>query len=205
MHSDVENLKAIASAGKDVVLALAAIAATVTAILGLTAWRRQLMGNVQYELARRYLLHVYRFRDAFKAARAPGVWIAAKGQVDERARSEGLHKAFDIRVSQLDEAWSKLQLEAQEAEVLWGEPATAPVRALNDCRAEFYAALWHYFWLNDSHEPWQTVDRSTSIVQETEEAVYSFSGNPARDHLLGRLLQAVSAAEDVVRPHLRRQ
>lgn len=55
---------------KDVMTILGAGVAIYVALRGLSAWRRQLKGNVQYELARRLLTNVYRARDALHAVRA---------------------------------------------------------------------------------------------------------------------------------------
>jgi hypothetical protein len=56
---------------KDVATAGAAIVAAVVAVLGLRAWRRQLRGQTQYELARRLLRAVYRVRDEIQGVRNP--------------------------------------------------------------------------------------------------------------------------------------
>ena len=60
-----------ASIAKDVITAGAAITAAVVAVKGLRAWKKQLRGKTDYELARRCLKAVYRVRDAIRMVRNP--------------------------------------------------------------------------------------------------------------------------------------
>lgn len=60
-----------ASIAKDVITASAAVTAAVVAVKGLRAWKKQLRGKTDYELARRCLKAVYRVRDGIRMVRNP--------------------------------------------------------------------------------------------------------------------------------------
>src|SRR5579859_1947152 len=62
------------TAAKDVVLAACAVVGTVVAVAGLSTWRRQLKGGVEYELSRRLLKNVYRVRNALGKVRFSAMW-----------------------------------------------------------------------------------------------------------------------------------
>ena len=56
---------------KDIVITLAAASAALCVYLGLNAWRNELKGKAEYELAKNVLKSVYRVREAFKHVRNP--------------------------------------------------------------------------------------------------------------------------------------
>jgi hypothetical protein len=53
----------------------------IMAFIGINAWKKQLRGSTEYELARRYLKAIYKIRDAIKYVRNPFI------SVDEMARA----------------------------------------------------------------------------------------------------------------------
>ncbi len=54
----------VISVVKDIVLSGAAITGAVVAVKGLGTWQRQLKGQSEYELSRRILVTVFKYRDA---------------------------------------------------------------------------------------------------------------------------------------------
>ena len=54
------TLKLWVEPAKEIILTIAAIIGVVVAFVGLRTWRKQLKGNTEYELARRFLHSVYR-------------------------------------------------------------------------------------------------------------------------------------------------
>ena len=71
---------------KDIFLAVAALIGSCAAWLGLSTWNRQLIGNTEYDLARRILPLCYRYRDAIRGVRARIVLQGPLG--DTAARRE---------------------------------------------------------------------------------------------------------------------
>ena len=129
------------SIGKDIVTAGAALTAAVIAVLGLQAWKRQLRGKTDYELARRFLRAVYSVRDSIRALRNPvqnteEIVAAFKDSTNTPQNAVNADDSFKIEVGvyhlrwkRVNEAMSDLQVEMLEAEVSWGEAAAATPRA----------------------------------------------------------------------------
>ena len=63
----------IVSLIKDISSIISGTILIVIAIMGLQTWKRQLKGNTEYELARRFLSAVYKIRDAISYIRNPFV------------------------------------------------------------------------------------------------------------------------------------
>ena len=63
----------VISVSKDIVLAVAAITGSVVAVMGLDTWKRQLRGHSEYELSRRILVSLYKYRDAINGVRHPAM------------------------------------------------------------------------------------------------------------------------------------
>jgi hypothetical protein len=74
METTIVEVEHWISAWKDVVIGLSAASAAVFAYLGLSAWRRELKGKSEYELAKEVLKSVYKVREAFKHVRRPGIY-----------------------------------------------------------------------------------------------------------------------------------
>jgi hypothetical protein len=116
----------------DTIMALSAVVVAAAAIPGINAWRKQLRGKSEYELARRYLRCVFRVRDAIKNARNPFIPFAEmissvkkQGYKEEDWRDNmKMNRAvYAERWSKVAEAISDLRVELLEAEVLWGKEA----------------------------------------------------------------------------------
>ena len=64
------------SALKDLAVAGAAVATAFFAYKGLSAWRSELKGKAEYQIAKDVLRAVYKVRDAFMVVRNPAIWQA---------------------------------------------------------------------------------------------------------------------------------
>src|SRR5258706_15365169 len=115
------------SALKEVVVTAAAVTGAIVALLGLNAWRRQLSGKTEYDVALRFLRAVYKLRDAVGLVRSPfmsaGEMAHAVKETDPSRPSEGspleaTAAAYELRWKSIMEAMSDIQLVELEAEVL---------------------------------------------------------------------------------------
>ena len=96
---------------KDLVLSGAAITGAVVAVKGLGTWQHQLKGQSEYELSRRILVSVFKYRDAINGVRHPAMWAyempsppeeEATKMSREQIRFYGTSKAYQAR-------WDKVQ------------------------------------------------------------------------------------------------
>lgn len=111
----------------EVISAIAAVVVAAAAIPGLNAWRKQTKGKVEYELARRYLRAIYKLRDAVKIVRNPFISVS---EMDDSLLKQGKEvddtenrnwAVYATRWQKVSEAFSDLEVESREAEVLWGK------------------------------------------------------------------------------------
>ena len=58
----------------EVVVAIAVAVGSYVAWKGLGAWKQQLKGRADHELARRILVLLYKYRDAIDGGRNPAIW-----------------------------------------------------------------------------------------------------------------------------------
>ena len=119
----------IVSLIKDVVLSGAAITGAVVAIKGLGTWQKQLKGQSEYELSRRILVSVFKYRDAINGVRHPAMWAyempsppedEAKAMSREQICFYGTSKAYQARCYKVQTERTSLYADLLEAEAIWG-------------------------------------------------------------------------------------
>jgi len=209
MSPEVAGTIAIA---KDVAMGLAAVVGATAAVIGLKAWRHQLRGHTEYELARRLLRAVYHARDELHAVRNPliltGEFAAARQEAgierdDKRtafsAEEEGA--VYERRWKRLSSAMSDLQLEVTEAEVVWGRAVVGQLKPLRECVGELYASLM--LFLRRKQERPQGRSANPEALERIDRIIYKISDDPDQDPFTGKVARAVAQVEDFVRPYLR--
>ena len=119
---------------KDIILIGVAVTGAVVAVKGLSTWKKQLTGHADYDLARRLLVSVFKYRDAIDTVRHPAMWnnempYPPKDQADkisdDQIRFYGISNAYLARWDKVREIRSDLYADLLDTEALWGT-------ALND-------------------------------------------------------------------------
>ena len=95
MPCDINTIQAYVTLIKDVITGLSALTAAIIAILGLQAWKKQLKGKTEYELAQKYLRAIYKIREAFAWVRNP--YQSATGNRPSH-ESRQILKTFQSRI-----------------------------------------------------------------------------------------------------------
>ncbi len=115
------------------------------------AWKKQLKGKTDYEIARRYFRTVLRLRDAIKFVRNPFI---SNAEMEKALKEHGFESAelsehqktnravYSKRWEKVKSAWSDLDVELLEAEVSWG-------RKVVDTQAEFIKKVRELFGILD--------------------------------------------------------
>lgn len=153
------------------VTAAAALVGAVVAVIGLSTWRQQLTGKAKYKLARRLLRAVYKVRDEIAFVRAP---FMSAGEIAEAAEEAELdvsttadQRAIDAarsrRWQRLSSAMSDMEVEALEAEVLWGREVQDRLDALRERVHELHGAYVEYYTLRDEEVPQYEEDRRRRV------------------------------------------
>lgn len=174
--------------------AIAAIVGATTAALGLTAWKKQLKGKTDYELARRYLRAVYKIRDAIKFVRNPFIPIeeinaALKERGNDESpanHNESTRAVYSLRWKKVVEAGSDLDIELREAEISWGRGAVDIEKDFEGCINTLFVSLKMFAEFED-------VPPERDIIYDSGE----------EDEYNKKLKAAMLKIENYLTPHLR--
>lgn len=128
---------------KDIILSLAAIVTTSTAVYGVVKWKKELKGKAHLETAKSLMTAVYRVRNNFEIVRSgwrdvsefPQDYIKNKkpGRKDPQAEADALWHLYQNRIAPLADAMSELDTSLLEAEALWGSEVKEYGRKINGC------------------------------------------------------------------------
>jgi hypothetical protein len=208
----MEAWQAYISITKDIATTLAALSAGVVAVLGLRAWKKQLKGKTEYELARRFLRAAFNVRDAIKFVRNP---FQTSGEIVHSLKESGLdidpnssefraksEKAiYGLRWKKLSEAMSGLEIELLEAEVSWGSEIINRVKPLRECIGKLGAKLWLHTYELEHPSRSETEARSKER-EEVVSVIYWMSEDPKKDPFAVEVNAAIDEIADFLRPHL---
>ncbi|NKC13176.1 MAG: hypothetical protein GKR94_13535 [Gammaproteobacteria bacterium] len=154
-ESKVVPFPEVVSILKDIVLAGAAVTGAIVAVKGLGTWRRQLTGQSEYELTRRLLVGVFKYRDAIDRVRDPAILAyempepsseQSQNMTREQIRFYGLQKAYERRWEKVQGVRTAMYLDYLEAEAIWGEEVTSLFKALFELEKELLTISSTYRW-----------------------------------------------------------
>lgn len=145
---------------KDLALATAAIITSYVAIYGLNTWRRQHVGQVEYNLARRLLKTSYEIRNAINQVRHPMIWSYEmieppeneKKYSREEKRHYGTANAYQKRWEKVQNSTNDLNTDLLEAEAIWGKEIYDIFKPCNDLKNELFRNIQDYLKLIDPNE-----------------------------------------------------
>ena len=192
---------------QSVVVSLAAGTAAWMAVLGVNAWRKQMRGKTEYEIARRCLRQTYRIRDSLRFVRSPMISSgefahAAKEQEDkpttkpaERSKQDKMIAVYNERWRHVAEAHSDLMLDVLEAEVLWPKIRAAS-KPLSECIHDLNVDLSFYLREISGNRPRLSIERREAL----DKAIF-WQGPD--DPFEVKLRDAVQKMEDLLAPHVR--
>ena len=211
MNLNLQEVQEYLSLVKDIITALSALTVAVIATLGLQTWKKELKGRTEYELARRLLRAVYKTRDAIRLVRNPFMSAGEISQSlqqanievdqhDERFGAITQGSVYQTRWKKVQDAFTELQLDTFEAEVIWGQEASEKMRPLRKNVSTLFANIQIY--LKHIEEPSRyTLDTETR--QEMETVIYDPGlEDPSRNSFTVEITQSVRQIEQYLRPHL---
>lgn len=139
----IDDVSELAAALKELALGGAAIAGAVIAWKGLDAWKRQLRGKSEFEVALSLLRSCFRLREAIALVRHPmierGEMVAALDAAGSEPtqtehplewHSRGQAAVYETRWKSISDAMAELDTARIESEVLWGRDIADRVVAL---------------------------------------------------------------------------
>ena len=179
----------------EIINTLAIVGGAIMAVIGVNAWKKQLKGSTEYELAKRYLKSVYKIRDAIKFVRNPFI------SIDEMAvalKENGVENpdysnnqqtnrvVYSVRWKKVMEARTDLDVELLEAEVLWGKEAVNVVSDLNAQINKLYISLKMFL-----------EERS---IKPNRDIIYDMGD---QDTFNPEVKKAIEKIESFIKPHLK--
>lgn len=194
----------IVSAVSDAIVAIAAIAAAVFAYIGLTAWKKQLKGGAEYQLAKEVLKAVYRVREAFKVVRNPAIFSyeypeemrSPSGNLKPEHRLEGTEYVYKKRWEDMAASFKELEELHLQAQVEWGPQFQERIVKLRHCRIELQMAI------ADLLEGYSGKRKNMSSSQESREvrSVLYWTDSDEHDKFTPQINEAISEFEGWLRP-----
>jgi hypothetical protein len=194
---------------KDVLLGLSAVSAAVFAYLGLDAWRKELKGKAEYELAKNVLKSAYRVRESFKHVRHPAIFQYEYppdmtdhiGHLKPEHDYEGTAHVYETRWKKMDEAFRELEEHHLAAQVEWGAEFQDVIKKLRSCRADLLVTIQQF--LERKKNP-HGASRSTAEERAEERSVlYHLGSDSKHDKFTPEIDAAVDEFEKWLRPHIR--
>lgn len=195
---------------KDLILTGAAVTGAVVAVKGLGTWRAQLSGQSEYDLSRRILVSLFKYRDSIDSLRHPMMWghempsppeEESETMSDPQIRFYGTSKAYQARWDKIQEQRSALYADLLEAEAIWGNELNTLFKTLFDLQHELLTQIRHYLDLIDPDTPETTKEAIRKLDENRRDIMYdNLSDEP--DEYKRDFLNGISEIENYLKPKL---
>lgn len=189
----------IFAAAVEAIAAIGAAVAAIVAVVGVNSWRKQLRANVNFDAARRSLLAALKVRDAIRAFRNPFHSIQEIAATGADSLQGYERELYTRRWKSVVEAGEELRAVELEGEVLWGYEYTKRVKPLTDCVRDLSFAIDDYLRRKEGAPG---TDPDSPYLAKAEAIVKGKVGRDAPDEFEAKVLAAVKALEDFLRPML---
>lgn len=195
---------------KDLILSGAAIAGAVIAINGLSTWKRQLKGQSEYELSRRLLVTLFKYRDAIAGVRHPAMWAyempsppedESKNMSREHIRLYGTSKAYQARWDKVQAERASLYADLLESEAIWGDELKKLFKTLFNLEHELFTSVRHYVELINPETKEGSKESIRDIDKKRRDIMYDDLSEEGDDYRKDFQL-GVEAIERYLKPKL---
>lgn len=196
---------------KEVVLVGAALTGAVVAVKGLGAWQRQLHGQADYELSRRLLVTVFKYRDAVDRVRDPHMFVDEQPRPPEdqsasmnveQIRYYGVSNAYQARWEKVRTERSSLYADLLESEALWGLTCKDFFQVLFDLEHELFTDIRQYLELINPQTDQGMKNTLEDIRRDRRKVMYDYS-NEKPDDFKQEVQVAINEIEAYLKPKLR--
>ena len=190
---------------KDIILALAAISTATVAIIGVSAWKKELKGKAEYKLAKELLKSVYKVREGFRQVRFPAVYADEypneltdyQGHLKKENDYEGTKFVYENRLKKLSAVFVKLEKKNLDAQVEWGDEYFDAIVQLRKCYSKLRSEIW--LMLLNKKYPNEPTSFDRYILYEIEPIPENEHGSFSRE-----INDAIGNFEKLLRPHINR-
>ncbi len=206
----MDSLQAYVTLIKDIITGLSALTAAIVAILGLQAWKKQLKGKTEYELAQRLLRSTYKVREAIAHVRQFAIF---EDEEQQAMRDADIDNNLDIsekfaatqqaiyskRWEKIHEAFVDLDSVLLEAEVIWGQDVHEHLAHLRECIIDLKIAIDIYLQGLSSSNPVQSQDDYI----KNRFRMSAVLGGDGKNFFSDEISEAVGEMEMFLKPHLK--
>lgn len=197
----------------DLVTAGAAVTAAVVAVRGLSTWQHQLKGQSEYDLARRILVSVFKYRDALVSVRHPAMWAnempyppkeKADTMTQDQIRFYGLAEAYQARWDKVQEHRTCLYTDLIESEAIWGNDLKELFEPIFKLQHELFVRVRHHIELMNPDTREAEKEAIRNIDEKKRDILYDDLGEEP-DEYNAELLDLISEVEGYLKPKLQRE
>lgn len=195
---------------KDLILSGVAITGAVVAIKGLGTWKRQLRGQFEYELSRRILVTLFKYRDAINGVRHPVMWAyempnppedESKSMSREHVQFHGTSKAYQARWDKVQTERTSLYADLLEGEAIWGDELKKLFKALFNLEHELFTSVRHYIGLINPDTGDASKEAIRKIDKNRRDIIYDDLSEDG-DEYKKDFQRGVEEIEDYLKPKL---
>ncbi|MCW9058473.1 MAG: hypothetical protein OQL11_06355 [Gammaproteobacteria bacterium] len=171
----------IIALSKDLIISAAAVVGAIVAVKGLSTWQRQLKGKSEYDLSRRLLVSLFKYRDTIDGVRHPIMWayempLPSKEEADKMSkdliRFYGTSKAYQERWDKVQKERTSIYADLLESEALWGNDLKNLFKVLFDLQHELLINVRHYLELIDPDVSQAKKEAVERIQQKKRDIMY---------------------------------
>lgn len=195
---------------KDLLVGAAAITGAVVAVIGLSTWKRQLRGQFEYELSRRILVTLFKYRDAIAGVRHPAMWSyempkppveELKTMSDEDVRYYGTSKAYQARWERVQTERTSLYADLLQSEALWGRDLKDLFSVLFNLEHELLITIQHHLRVTNPRTSTIEKDAIRKIIEKRRDIMYDDTSDGG-DDFKREFQGGIEAIEKFLKPKL---
>lgn len=192
---------------REILTSLSAIVVALVAVLGLSTWKRQMLGKDSFDLAKRVLCAVYDLRTAINHVRRPfhlsdevtlakETILSKDGTTREGLTEYEIQEAlYSLRWEKINKASNGLSSTLKEAEALWGNEIVNITNPLLSSINNLRSSIDKYL-INIQHPRSYLADEIIIFM----DVVRSTHWNPSEDEFNKQLEETIKKIEDYLRP-----
>lgn len=194
---------------KDICLSGAAITTATVAWRGVSKWKNELRGKVEFEVGRGLILTTYKLRNAIDNCRNPFLSASEypedysskrqKMSFEEKGQATGY--LYNNRLKEVLQCIQEFDAATLETEALWGSPVSDRANKLRDCVSELKAGIWMY--VNNDLGGGEIFKSDKELAEEIKAIVMNIKQE--KNPFTLKVNKAVEEIEKYVRPHLSRR
>lgn len=196
---------------KDIILAICAVVGACVAYRGLGTWQRQLKGQVEYDLSRRLLIGLFKYRDAINGVRNSITFSyempdppeeQAKNMNQDQIKFYRLAKAYGVKWDRVIEQKTLLYADRIEAEAIWGSDLNNLFNNIFKLENELFEQIRHYLEIMNPDVSAPSKVASYEYLNSKRDIKYDSSYYKTDDYKQD-LITAIAEIESYLKPKLR--